>query len=110
MKTPETPTTLPWLVFADAVSRALRMDTEETLALAKSKTGQSISSIPFLAGCEQPERTALAHVTVSVLASRSLAREVFDHRPSDDQSVLDRLATISHFEGADPFVITRGMK
>jgi hypothetical protein len=69
-----------------------------------------VAALPFLAGCREAERTALAHLAVFVLAESEAARRIFDHKPEDDFDVLARLKPISDFEGGDPSVIDQGMK
>lgn len=103
-------TTATWNTVSQAAAAAFRLDAEETFWLVRSKTARLIAALPYLAGCDQAERTALAHVGVYLMASRNASRAVFDHAPSDDADLLRRLATIGHFEGGDPVVLERGMK
>jgi len=99
-----------WAELSTAASAAFRLDEEESAWLAQSKTARLIAALPFLAGCDQPARTALAHVSVYLLASRNVSRALFDHQPEDDTDVFRRLALISRFEGGDRKILDRGMK
>jgi len=99
-----------WTRLTGALAEAFRLTSEETQTLAQSKTARLIAALPYLAGCDQPERTALAHVSTYLLANKGEARWIFDHAPADDVEVMHRLATIAHFQGGDRAVLDRGMK
>ena len=98
-----------WSDLVTAVAVAFRFIPEEAEALHQSKTARLIGSLPFLAGCDQPERTALAHVSVFVLSSRGPARTIFDHTPLDNAQARHRLATIGSFQGGNQAILDRGM-
>jgi hypothetical protein len=91
----------------DNIAKALRMTRVERDALCASRTAQLVGAIPFAAGCIEPERAALAHLAVYILAQRDGGRKAFDHNPSDDDG--DRLFHGSHFEGGDESIIAHGM-
>jgi hypothetical protein len=81
-----------WLELASAVSRAYRMDEAAAGRLAANKTARLVAAIPYLAGCAEPRRRALAHLGTFVLADSDGARRDFDHKPEDDVDALRRLA------------------
>lgn len=99
-----------WNRLCGLTAKAFRFDAEETQRLHNNRTPRLIAAIPFLAGCHQAERTALAHLAIYVLSCKPGTRLVFDHQPADDQEVMARLAAIMRFEGGDPAIIERGMK
>jgi len=68
-----------------------------------------VAAIPFLAGCDHPERTALEHLSTFVLSSTESCRRIFDHDESDNVSPAARLAPIADFQGGDRAVIEEGM-
>ena len=85
------------------------MDASEQSRFTASSAARLVGALPYVAGCKNPERTALSHLAVFILASQKKARTVFDHAPSDDGDPLARLESISHFPGGDPAVIRKGM-
>lgn len=99
-----------WNRIVSIVSSAFAMDRGRAEGLLVNATAKLIAAIPFLAGCRESERTAVAHLSTYVVASYGAGRAVFDHRAEDDYDVLARLATIGGFEGGDPAIINRGMK
>jgi hypothetical protein len=106
----QTFTTETWDRLSGIVASAYSMSPAKAAELKENVTARLIASIPYEAGCREPERTALAHVAVYVLAASEAARRAFDHKPSDDYDVLARLAAVASFEGGDPAIINRGMK
>jgi hypothetical protein len=99
-----------WNSIVPIVSSAFSMDDSRSERLRANTTAKLIAAIPFLAGCREPERTALAHLGTYVIAGCESGEAVFDHKATDNYDVLARLATIASFEGGDPAIIARGMK
>ncbi len=99
-----------WNTLVEQIASAFRFSAEEQKRLAANKTARLVAAIPFVAACQQPERTALAHLAVFVLASAPSCRQVFDHGPLDNRDPLARLAPIADFQGGDPEIIDRGMR
>ncbi len=97
-----------WAEISDRVGEAFRMTVEEKKSFAEGRIARLIAAIPFLAGCEEAERTAVAHLGTYVLSLRETKR-YFNARPGDDMSALDRLRLISSFKGGDARIIERGL-
>jgi hypothetical protein len=97
-----------WSEISDAVSKAFRMTTKEREALKEKRVARLIAAIPFLAECEDAERTAVAHVGTYLLSVRETKR-YFNAKPDDSESVTERLRLISNFKGGDQRIIERGM-
>jgi len=85
------------------------MTEAETARFRGNRVARLIGLLPFLAGCDDAERTALAHIATFVKANRGEARRVFDHKSSDDSDPLARLWAISGFKGGDRAIRDRGM-
>ena len=98
-----------WERLCGLVAEAFRMDDAERARLAGSRAARIIGALPYLAGCRNSERTALAHLAAFVLACRGGTRMVFDHAPADDAEILARLEPVARFPGGDPAVIRKGM-
>lgn len=98
-----------WGKLSDIAAEALRMTDGEADSLRASRVARLVGLLPFLAGCDDAERTALSHLATLVVAGRGQARAAFDHCPADDAEPLARLRTISDFKGGDEAVISRGL-
>ena len=98
-----------WDELSGKTAKAFRMLPWTAAKLKKNRTARLIAALPFVAGCEHPERTALAHLATFVLASSESCKRVFDHDASDNASPTARLAPIADFQGGDKAVIEEGM-
>lgn len=85
------------------------MAPEEAASFRENSVARLVGLLPFAAGCDDAERTAIAHLATFVVANRGDARAVFDHAPADDVEPLARLSTIADFSGGDPGILARGM-
>jgi hypothetical protein len=98
-----------WESLAGAIATAMRMSGAETERFQSNTIAKLIGLLPFIANCDDPERTSLSHLATFVVAGRGESRHVFDHGPADDVEPLARLRTISDFKGGDDATIERGM-
>jgi len=98
-----------WGKLADIAVDALRMTDGEAGRFRSSRVARLVGLLPYLAGCDDAERTALSHLATLVVAGRGEARRAFDHAPADDAEPLARLRTISDFKGGDEAIISRGL-
>ncbi len=87
---------------------SFRFSVEEKSKFSTLKTARLIAALPFLAECEDAERTALAHLSMYILAARD-GRAIFDHKPSDDADLFSRLRLGMSFKGGNQSVLKRGM-
>jgi hypothetical protein len=97
-----------WEELLGRVGDAFRMTAEEKKAFGEGRIAKLIASIPFLAGCEEAERTAAAHLGTYILSLRE-TKGYFNAQPGDGLSVLERLRLISNFKGGDARIIERGL-
>jgi len=98
-----------WDELSGKTAKAFRMLPWTAAKLKNNRTARLIAALPFIAGCEHPERTALAHLATFVLASSESCKRVFDHDESDNVTPTARLAPIADFQGGDKAVIEEGM-
>ncbi|MDC7226893.1 MAG: hypothetical protein PQJ61_09030 [Spirochaetales bacterium] len=101
-------TTEAWYKITDTIANAFHLEAMELARYRENKTAKLIAAIPFIAGCRQPLRTAVAHVAVYQLARRE-AKDIFLHDIDDDASIMDRLFEGSSFNGGDERIIKHGM-
>lgn len=97
-----------WDNLRTCVSETFRFSAEEDEAFARDSVAKLIAAIPFEAGCDEPERTALAHLAVYMTELRG-GRKIGDHTPADNASPLARLRLLSSFKGGNEIVIAHGM-
>lgn len=107
---PATFTSSQWTSLSASLTETFRLTENEGQRLFNSRTAQLIGALPYLAGCDQPDRTALTHLAVYVMAARGATRWTFDHTAEDDVDPFRRLASISSFQGGDTVVLGRGMR
>lgn len=100
-----------WKRLAATIASGFAMDKERATAFEANVTAKLIGALPYLALCREPERYALAHLSAFVIGgAKGPARELFDHKESDNYDALARLSVLGSFEGGDPAIINRGMK
>lgn len=98
-----------WSKLVDHLAVSFNMESGMRRRIAENGTARLIGALPFLAGCEQPWKTAVTHVAIYYLALHEGTKEFFLHRPEDDAEIEMRLRPIMRFSGGDPAVIKRGM-
>jgi len=97
-----------WCYLVDEISNVFRFTGEERNQFENSYTAKLIATIPFEAGCIEPERTAIAHLCIYVAELRGF-QKYYAHLPSDDKDIYNRLTRISTFDGGNQEIINHGM-
>lgn len=97
-----------WNGIADSVADAFRMQPHEREWLRNKPIARLIAAIPMMAGCEDAERTAVAHLGTYLLSVKS-TKPYFNAARSDDKDVFERLRLGMNFVGGDIAVIEKGM-
>lgn len=97
-----------WEKVSEDVATAFRMDAEERKWFKNKGLAKLIAAIPFLAGCEDAERTAVSHLGTYILSIRE-TKHYFNPGPADNTSIFERLRLGSNFKGGDQRIIKRGM-
>jgi len=98
-----------WKSLSDTAATSMRMTDREAARFQENTVAKLIGLLPFIARCDDAERTALSHLATFIIAGNGESRHVFDHSPADDVEPLARLRTISDFKGGDDCLIERGM-
>ncbi|MDR0628902.1 MAG: hypothetical protein LBG24_04565 [Treponema sp.] len=99
---------VPWTTLCTAMAKTFRFTESEHAAFARNPTARLIAALPFAAGCDEPERTALAHLAIYLTELRGGSR-IGAHTQADNADPLTRLRLIASFQGGDPRVIRHGM-
>lgn len=97
-----------WNYLVEEISKVFRFSEDERNHFTNSYTAKIIATIPFEAGCKEPERTAIAHLCIYIAEIRGF-QKYYAHLPSDDNDIFNRLARISTFEGGNKNIINHGM-
>ena len=97
-----------WKEISGNVAAAFRMSHEEELRLREGRIARLIAAIPFLAGCEEAERTAVAHLGTYLLSVRE-TKPYFVAQPGDNAGPMERLRLIGEFKGGNRQIIEKGM-
>ncbi len=100
--------TKTWIGVCEKISNNFAFTQKQAEALLENKTARLIGELPFIAGCDEAERTSLTHLAVYLLAAES-GRYVFDHCPADDKDIFNRLRLIMSFKGGDKSILAHGM-
>jgi hypothetical protein len=90
------------------MAETFRFTDAERCAFEENRTAKLIGSIPFAAGCDEPERTALVHLALYVTELRG-GSVILGHRPTDNTDLFRRLRFISTFSGGNQEIIQHGM-
>ncbi len=98
-----------WKSLSGTIAACMRMTDGELVLFQTNSVAKLIGILPFMAHCDDPERTALSHLATFVIAGMGESRHVFDHGPADDVEPLARLRTISDFKGGTDATIERGL-
>lgn len=102
-------TDFSWDILCSRIARVFRLDDAETKRLCGSNTARLIGAIPYVAGCEEAERTAFGHLCLYIAELRA-GHGPGDHTQDDEKSLMDRLRMLTNFKGGDACVIDHGMK
>ena len=97
-----------WEYLVLEMKKVFRFTRKETKWFKNCKTAKLIATIPFAAGCDEPERTAIAHLCIYLAEIRGF-QKYYAHLPSDDCDLFKRLGFISTFEGGNQDIIEYGM-
>ena len=97
-----------WEYFVQEMKKVFRFTRKETKWFRNCKTAKLIATIPFAAECDEPERTAIAHLCIYLAEIRGF-QKYYAHLLSDDCDLFKRLEFISTFEGGNQDIIAYGM-
>lgn len=97
-----------WNELCDCMAETFRFTEQEKEFFSKDAVAQLIAALPFAAGCDEAERTALAHLAIYMTELRG-GRKIGDHTPADNESPLARLRLLSSFKGGQKDIIDHGM-
>jgi hypothetical protein len=103
----ETLERIEWDRISDAVATAFRLTPAEKEVFRSREVAQLIAAVPYLAGAEDPERTAIANLGAYLLSVRGSTEAYFNPVPEDDWDIHKRLRPYTRVSGGDERVVTR---
>ena len=78
---------------------------EKKEQLKSSRMARLIASTPFLAGCGKATGTSFSHLSIYIMSLDESAKDIYFHKPDDDEDIYSRLFPISSFCGGNKDVI-----
>ncbi len=96
-----------WDAIVEDLTKAFKLGVKEKSSIQRSPAFKITAAIPFLAGCEDPDRCAYIHLGALIMASK--IPEVFSFRKSDLAKIKRRMQYIANFQGGDKAIIAQGM-
>lgn len=78
---------------------------EKKEQLKNSRMARLIVAIPFLAGCNKATETAFSHLSIYLLSLDESAKDIYFHKPEDNDDIYSRLFPISSFSGGNKDII-----
>lgn len=97
-----------WDEISGCVAEAFRMTEDETRRFKEKNIAKLIGTLPFLAGCEDAERTAVTHLGTYILSLRE-TKPYFNAKTEDNSNIFERLRLGTSFKGGNPGIIEKGM-
>lgn len=68
-----------------------------------------IGMLPSIAGTEQPLRDGFTNLSLFLLSKHTPVKDIYDHKPQEDQDIMRPLIPYCHFTGGDERILSRGM-
>ncbi|MBI9106385.1 MAG: hypothetical protein JEZ04_06520 [Spirochaetales bacterium] len=94
-----------WVKVSSRVRTVFNFGIKQTEWLENCKMARLIAAVPYLSGCDKAEETSYTHLSVYIMSIDDSAKEIYFHKPEDDEDLYSRLLPISNFKGGDEKVI-----
>ena len=78
---------------------------EKKEELKSSRMAKLIAATPFLAGCNKAAEISFSHLSIYILSLDESAKDIYFHKPEDDEDIYSRLFPISGFSGGNREII-----
>ena len=78
---------------------------EQKQKLKNNRMARLIAAIPFLAGCDKALETSFSHLSVYLMSLDESTKDIYFHKPVDDEDIYSRLFPISSFFGGNREII-----
>lgn len=95
-----------WESFSKQLTKVFKLTKKEKQRLSKNTAAHFLYRLPFIAGCINPERTALANLILYITEAFLFNKtphllSVTNHTPEDDSNIFSRLNHLMHYYGGN---------
>ncbi len=97
-----------WDELVNVIQAQFHYDNNMRERMIGNKLLKLVAAIPFVAGSDNPSRTAIIHMSAMMIAGEC-GKEIFLHKFHDNSSLKKRLHAISNFDGGNQDIINKGM-
>ncbi len=73
--------------------------------LESSRIARFIAAVPFVAGCRKAMETSFVHLLTYLVSLDESAKDLFMHKPEDDDAIHSRLTPLLSFSGGDEKIL-----
>lgn len=90
-----------WDNISSRATAVFNFGIEQKEQLKNSRMAKLIAAVPFLAGCNKATETSFSHLSIYILSLDESSKDIYFHKPEDDEDIYSRLLPISNFIGGD---------
>jgi len=102
-------TTEQWENVLNRAGAVFNFGIEKKEQLKNSRMAKLIVATPYLAGCNKATETALSHLIIYLISLDESTKDLYFHKPEDNDDIFSRLFPISNFSGGDKDIIKCSM-
>mgnify|MGYP001286417361 CR=1 FL=1 len=102
-----------WESFCKEFKKVFKLTKKEEQSLFKNTVALFLYRLPFIAGCINPERTALAHLILYITEAFLLNKtphliSITNHTPEDDSYIFSRVRPLMNYNGGNSKALAHG--
>lgn len=102
-----------WESSCRKITKVFKLTKNEEQRLLNSKTALFLYRLPFIAQCINPERTALAHLSLYITEAFLFNKtphfiSVTNHTPEDDSNIFNRIRPLMNYNGGNSKALAHG--
>jgi hypothetical protein len=90
-----------WETVSSRVRVILNYGIVQTQWLEENRLARFIAAVPFLAQCEKAMETSFSHLLIYLASVDGSVKQIFFHKPEDDEEIYARLSPILNFRGGN---------
>ena len=102
-----------WESFCKELTKVFKLTKKEEQRLSKNTAAHFLYRLPFITGCINPERTALANLILYITEAFLFNKtphllSVTNHTPEDDSNIFSRLSPLMNYNGGNSKALAHG--
>lgn len=98
-----------WKHLVSEVLKGMPEQEDNKAFILEHRLCRLIGMLPFIAKTKQPLRDGFTNLSLFLLSKHTPVKEVYEHKPQDDQDIMRPLIPYCHFTGGDEKILSRGM-